>query len=82
MGLWRGGPVLLTFRLFTAGGLFLPGGIFCPRPAPLLVREPPAGRELPPVFGSAPPTGVSEAAGGVEIGNEYLSGVASITSKA
>ena len=82
VGFGRGGTVLPTFCLFAGGGLFLPEGIFRPRPAPRLVREPPAGRELPPVFGSAPLAGGSEVAGGVETGNEYLSGVASITSKA
>ena len=70
----RGGPDVATFCLFTAGGFFLP------RHAPRLIREP-AGRELPTVFGSAPTTGASEAAGGVETGNEYLSGRASIISK-
>ena len=70
MGLRRGGPVLPTFCLFAAGGFL------GPRPATRLIRE------APLAFGSAPPAGAPEAAGGVEAGNEYLSGVASITSMA
>ena len=82
VGLGRGGPVLPTFCLFAGGELILPEGIFRPRPAPRLVLETPAGRELPLALGSAPPAGAPEAAGVVDTGYEYLSGVASITSKA
>ena len=66
-----GGLAVTTFCLFAGGWPLV-------RPSPRLTlvrREPPA------VFGSAPSTGASEAAGGVETGNEYLSGRASITSK-